>query len=137
MFLRSFVDRDAQGDFELLGDLSNLLRVSFQKVLERVSQVLEDVPAVKNLLGLRCAFCTGFGVFVGSVSGDDLDFWMGFEPRYQRLGGTIWKQIHDRALLVINNDRAVGVTFLECKVINTNDFQRAHRIGCCGLVGST
>jgi hypothetical protein len=83
--------------------------VPLEQGLDRLGQVVRQMPAVGDLDRRWSAVRRAVGVLAGSIARNDLDAGMGFEPSGKGLGGTVREEI-DRAMpLEVNQDGAVAL----------------------------
>src|SRR5215204_490546 len=94
---------------------------SFKQLLQRLAQVLQEVPAVRHLYCRGRAFGDAAGVSLRAVPGDNLDAGMHSEPRAQCFRFTIRQEINRKALLQVDEKRAVSQTTAEGEVVNPDD----------------
>jgi hypothetical protein len=55
-------------------------RMMKQKPFQRVREILEQMPAIGHLLGLRCSHSSAFRVSTGAISANDFYPWMTAKP---------------------------------------------------------
>jgi hypothetical protein len=104
--------------------------VALQQPLDRLAQVLQQVPAVRDLKRLRRPFGGGLGVGRPAVAGDDLDAGVFLQPRRQRGAVPAHQDVEDAAALQVDEDGAVALALADGPVI---DADVAGRRG--GLIG--
>jgi len=66
------------------------------------------MEAISRLQRFCSALLGATGKFSRSVATDELDAWMLFEPHFQCGSLTIWKQVHRRSILSIDENGAVS-----------------------------
>ena len=60
--------------------LANCCTVVLQHHSEGVSQVLQQMPAIRNLYGIWCTITNRLGVRLGAIAGHNLDAWVIAQP---------------------------------------------------------
>jgi hypothetical protein len=85
--------------------------------LDHLAHVVEDRPSINDVLGQWSAFRRPASIFTGTISTDQFDSWMLFEPLREGIGGSVWEQINRTVHLQIDEDRSIGLTTTESKVI--------------------
>jgi len=76
---------------------------------ERCAGVLEQMPAIGDLNGVRQCFGNRLAVAAVTIARYDLVLRMGAEPSLNRGAFPIWQERHDPAALQIANDRPLAV----------------------------
>ena len=66
---------------------------STQPSLDHLPQVQQQMPSVGDLNGLRCTLANAVSKDASAVPGDDLNAWVGLQPRGQALGPPVGKQV--------------------------------------------
>ena len=94
--------------------------VTFEESLNRIAEVLQQVPTVGDLARLRCSAHSPFGVAARAIPRDDLNAGPFHQPSRQRIGGSIGKQVQHAVPLQVNDDRAVCVPLAHGPVINAD-----------------
>jgi hypothetical protein len=79
------------------------------------------MPSVGDLHGLWCSNGGSPAIAAASIARNHGDLRMGSHPRLDGAGLAVRKQIDDPAPLKITDDRAVSLTPLPGKVVNTKD----------------
>jgi hypothetical protein len=95
---------------------------------EGLSEVLDEVPAVQDLLRLWRTFTQAMRVFRGPVPGRQLDGGMLLEPRNQRGGCSVTQNFDRFSSLQVNDQRAIERPSLEGEVIDANAFDGCRRL---------
>ena len=85
---------------------------------QRVAQVAQDVPAVRDLAGLRGAVADSVGVGPGPVPGDHLDAGMPPQPGSQRARLSVWQQVDHFIAFQIHEHRAVAMATAQRPVVH-------------------
>ena len=67
-------------------DRAEVAAVALENADQRVAEIAQEVPAVRDLLGLGRSLARSLGVGAGPIAGDHLDARMGLEPRRHGLG---------------------------------------------------
>ena len=75
---------------------------------DRIAEVAQQVPAIRDLDRLRRALPHAVRIGAGPVARDNLDAWVLAQPRGKRVGLTVGPEIDDRVALQIDEDRAVA-----------------------------
>jgi hypothetical protein len=68
-----------------------------EEAFERLVQVLQQVPPVRDLYGCGRALARPFGVGAPAVAADDSDAGVSAQPRGERRGFTVWQQLDGAA----------------------------------------
>src|SRR5829696_2475813 len=92
-----------------------------QEALEHVREVVQEVPAVRDLhgaRGARGALGQRFAVDVGAVAGGELYLGMPPQPGEEALLRAFGQQVHHPPLLEVHEDRAVCVPPPEGEVVH-------------------
>ena len=90
-------------------------------VEERGCRVLQQVPSVRHLQGLRRS---GGGTFLeadAAIAAHHLDVGPLLEPRRDGAALTIGQQVDDTPLLQVADDRAVALTLLPGEIVDADD----------------
>ncbi len=95
-------------------------------------EVVQQVPAVGDLDGERCAAGSAFGIAAAAVPADHLDARAGIEPGAEGLRGPLGEHIHRPPVLDVHQDGAVNMAAAQREVI---DAQHLRRTG--GRVGQS
>jgi hypothetical protein len=85
---------------------------------QRVAQVAQDVPAVRDLAGLRGAGASPVGVRAGPVPGDHLDARVPPQPSGQRARLPIRQQVDHLVAFQVHEHRAVAVAAPQRPVVH-------------------
>lgn len=100
----------------LLGVFAQAVALLVAGLLHRAGQVLQQMPPIGDLQGVRGGFRDRFRVGGGPVPADDLGTGMVLEPGREPLGGAVGKHIHDSAGLDV--DGAVGAALAEGELVD-------------------
>ena len=101
-----------------------------EETTERIAQVLEHVPPVRNLDRIGCAAGCALGIGPCPISADKLDARMRSQPLRERVRRAVRQDIDRTTLVQVNQYRAIGLSFPESEIIN------AKVLGCwCLLIG--
>ena len=90
--------------------------------LECLPEVLDEVPAVEDLLRLWRTFTQAACVFCGAVPGRQFDVGILLEPRDQRGGCSVTQNFDRFSSLQVNDQRALERPSLEGEVVDSNAF---------------
>ncbi len=85
-----------------MGRLPERAMVAGQEALQRIAQVLQEVPSVGDLNGVGCSLGRSFDIGVAPVAANNLDTRMGLEPRPKRLRLAVRQQVHGAMSLQIH-----------------------------------
>jgi hypothetical protein len=97
-----------------------------------VTAVAQQMPAVQDLGGIRCASGGSVGIGAGAVTDNGRDTGMLLQPRRQSFGTTVGQQVDNPATLEIAQDRAVALALLPCPIIDAEHPDRWDRPGITG-----
>jgi hypothetical protein len=86
--------------------------------------VLEQVPAVGHLLGLRCSLAGGRTITWTTVAADDLNLWVLAQPGDHRVALAIGEQVDHLAALEVDHDAPVAVAAAPGEVVDANHPRR-------------
>lgn len=89
--------------------------------LDRFGKIFMNMPSVGNLNGIGSALPRSISIGIGSVTTDDFDTGMLFEPGSQGLSLTIRQQVDDPMFLKIHQDCAVTLPFSFRPVIHAEN----------------
>jgi hypothetical protein len=92
--------------------------VGIEGVIQRFSEVLQEVKAIDHLGGLRRASAGAVARGVQAISGDDGDTSMLASPMDKRSCRTVVEPRHRLALCSGNQDRVVALALTVCPVID-------------------
>jgi hypothetical protein len=112
--------RRIERDFELLA-------VALEPVAHRVTQVLQEMPAIRDLNSVWCAIGRALSVDRAAIPADDLDARVGFQPGGERVCIPIIEHVHDTVFLEVDQDRAEGLTAFEREVVHAQNSGRVWR----------
>ena len=98
-----------------------------EEVLQRIGQVVDQVPAVGHLDGVGRAVPRPFGIGAAAVAGDDLDAGMRPQPGRQAAAGAIGQEIDGAVPLQVDQDRAVGQALVDRPVVDAEHGRRRQR----------
>jgi hypothetical protein len=91
-----------------------------EELLDGVAQVLQQMPAVRDLFRVRGSLAPSIGEYPSPVAADDLDARMGHEPVAGGLGRGLLQQIDDRVALQVDDNCAIGLPFPLCPVVHAD-----------------
>ncbi len=111
-------------------------RSAAQLLLDRLTEVLQQVETIGHLIGLRRALST-LGVETASIPADDLYTGMPTQPSAGGLDRAVGQHIDDLALLEVDHDRPVTRPLLPGPVINPDHPQRRSFILRAGMTLET
>jgi hypothetical protein len=115
---------------ERLGERGrDLPGLPIEEALQGLPDVLEQVPAVGNLLGLGGGFRRRFGVGGPAVAAEDLDLGVLAQPGLQLGPVSTRQQFDDLAALQVDDDRAVDVALAHGPVVHADDARGWDRLG--------
>jgi hypothetical protein len=89
-----------------------------QEFFEHLGEIVQQVPAVRDLLGIGSALANPVGVRTGAVARDDLWAGMGDQPLGEPGGEAVREQVHHRPAFEVDEDSAIGVAFTQRPVID-------------------
>ena len=101
-----------------------------QASLQRLDQVLDQMPTIGHLDRLRRTFPGGLRIRRSAITADDLDAGMLPEPGATRLGLAILEQLDDPSLLEVDQDGAVAMAFAEGPVVRKRRPRSRSRAFC-------
>jgi hypothetical protein len=84
------------------------------------AEILHEMPAIRDLHGLRRALSHSGGVGFRPIPCHDCHLGMRLEPGRDGLGAAILEQIDRAAPLQINHDGAIGVPFPFGPIVNAD-----------------
>jgi len=102
----------------------------FEGLLKRITQIFEQVKAIGYLHRSWCSFRRARSIGAGTIPADHLRSGMGVQPSGDGRCGAIGEQIKRLVPFQVNNDRAVGVPFALCPIVDANHARR-----CCHWEG--
>jgi hypothetical protein len=85
------------------------------------------MKTIGDLGGSRRAFCGAAGIVLGTVAGNNVDAWMGAQPRRDGLGSTLRQEINRPTAFEIDQDRPIDSALAERKIIDPQDPGRGRR----------
>src|SRR4051794_6541431 len=94
-----------------------------------VTAVAQQMPAVENLYGIRCASGGPVGIGAGAVTDNGGDTGMLLQPRRQSVGTAVGQQVDHPPALEIAQDRAVALAFAPCPIIDAEHPDGWDRLG--------
>jgi hypothetical protein len=97
---------------------------------QRVAAVAQQMPAVRDLDGVRRAPGGSLGIGAGADNGRDTG--MLHQPRRQSVGTTVRQQVDNPSALEIAQDRAVVMALAPCPIIHAEHPDRWDRPGITG-----
>jgi hypothetical protein len=121
-------DHAFRGRLGLLQRLRDRPGLPLEEPLDRLAQVLQQMPTIGDLLGVRGRFGGGLDVVGPAVPADQFDTRMLFEPLLHRLGVAVGQEIHDVAPLQIHHDGAVTPPFAPGPIVDPDDAERGRGI---------
>src|SRR5512135_2972644 len=92
-----------------------------EKPLNRLTQVLQQMPAIGDLLGIGRRFGSGLGIVRPAVPADQFDAGMSREPGLDRFRVTVGQQINDPATLQVHDDGPVASPLAPGPVVDTDE----------------
>jgi len=92
-----------------------------QEPLQSQGEAMEEVPAIRDLRGIRGAPRYALPVDPGAVARRHLDPGMPLQPSRQAFLGTLGQEVHHLVPFQIHQDRAVGVALPEGEVVHAQD----------------
>jgi hypothetical protein len=95
--------------------------------LKSIHQVVNDVPTIGHLQGIRSTAPCGAGVHAISVAADDLCARVFGQPANQRFRGWVLKQVDDMVVVTVDNNRAVAAPAAKGEFINPDNLGRLNR----------
>ncbi len=93
-------------------------------MLERLTQVRQNVPRISDVLRTRCSLSPTLSVCSTAITAHDLDARVRSQPGGQCLGSSIGQEVHPTMALQIDQNRAVGATSAQRKIINAKHTRR-------------
>ena len=94
-----------------------------------LAKIMQKVPSVSNLHGLRRAAARTFGIKTGAVSGHDLNAGMALQPFCDRVRVSIRQKINNAIALQIADDRPVSLPAAPGPIVDADDPRRRERFG--------
>ena len=94
---------------------------------ERVTEITQEVKAVRDLRRLRCAFGRTPRIIRRAITRNDFDPWVCSQPCRHRLGRALWQEIDRPMLFEIHEDRAIDPPLAERKIIDAQNSGRGLR----------
>lgn len=85
------------------------------------AEVTQQVEAIEDVLGLRCARACALGEDVGAVAGDDLDARVGAQPRGDAPGVPVGQEIEDGVTFEVDDHRAVAAPAPPGPLVDADD----------------
>jgi len=79
------------------------------------------MEAIGDLRGLRRTLGGASGIVLGTVAGNNVDAWMGAQPRRDSLGSTLRQEINRPTAFEIDQDGAIDPALAERKIIDPQD----------------
>ena len=117
--------RDKVGAGILHRRLPGRPRGTAQLLLDRVTQVLDQMEAVGDLPGLWRAPARSLGIKAAAIAANDLDPGMLVKPLSRSFRRAIRQHVDDLSLLQIHNDRPVAAALSPAPVINASHPNRS------------
>jgi hypothetical protein len=96
-------------------------RMSRYELLDRITQIFQQVPAVCHMDGLRCAGPTATRIGFPTIAADNLDARMCLEPRTKGFLCALGQQVYRSMLLQIDQDRTHVLTTAKGPIIDAQD----------------
>src|SRR5258706_16217443 len=90
----------------------------------------QQMPTVRYLSSLRSAFANTPGIFRRTVSCNDLDAWMRFQPRRDRIGRSLANQVHRPMSFPIHEQGAVNLPLAEGEIVKAQHAWRRQTWRC-------
>ena len=90
-------------------------------LLDRRSEVLNQMKAISHLAGLRRSLSGSLGVETATISTDDLNGRAFLQPRFRTRNAAVVQNINDRSALEIDYDRAVSCGAAPAPIVDAND----------------
>src|SRR5271166_3393147 len=112
-------------------------RSAAQLLLDRLTEVLQQVEAIGHLIGLRRTLASTLRVETASIPADDLYTGMPTQPSAGGLDRAVGQHVDDLALLEVDHDRPVTTPLLPGPVINPDHPQRRCFIARAGMTLET
>jgi hypothetical protein len=100
------------------------LRTPLEHSQDYVSEILEQVEAIRNLDGAGHSSLDGVGVLTAAVAADHFDVGVLSEPRGERFGAPVRKDVHQSVVLQVHMDSAPATPAPEGEVIHAQDPRR-------------
>jgi hypothetical protein len=116
-----------RGSFRGLEGRVHNCRVSLEHTFDGLAQVLQQVPAIRNLLSLGGAGRRRLGVGRRTVPADHLDPGMGLEPSRHGIRSTVGEEVEDVPSFQVHDDRAVALSLAPRPIIDPHDPRRLCR----------
>jgi hypothetical protein len=101
-----------------------VLAVSADRPLDRLGEVVPQMPAVGDLDRLRCAAGGAVGVEAGAVPADHLGARPGLEPVGERVGGPAVEDVDRPAGLDVDQQRPVPAPFAQRELVRAEHPRR-------------
>ena len=125
--LRRFEFNFARRDFKACG--LDCFLVPSGSGTKRLAKIMQKVPSVSNLHGLRRAAAGTFGIETGAVTGHDLNAGMALQPFCDRVRVSIRQKINNAIALQIADDRPVSLPAAPGPIVDADDPRRRERFG--------
>lgn len=114
-----------------LGSGSKVTVMAGEDLPQGVGHVVQEVPAICDLDGGGRSLADTIGVGAGTVTGDDLDAGMGFQPCGNGVGLTVGQKVNRAVALEIDKEGAVTLAAAPSPVVDADDtwcWDRRHRL---------
>ncbi len=95
------------------------LRMVRKKANQRLAQILEDMPSVRHLDGLRSTLLRPFSVRTCAIAADKLDSGMLLEPGAQSLSSALRQELNRAVPIKIDQNGAIGLALAEGEIVDT------------------
>lgn len=102
--------------------------MALEQPLEDISEVLEQVPAIRHLHGVRRPLLDALRVGLGAVPRDERDCAVLLQPARQRVRSAIGQQVDGCTPFEIDEDRAVGVPAPDRPIVDPHDARGRGRV---------
>lgn len=86
--------------------------------VDGVAQVAQQMPAIRDLDGIRGALARTVGIGAGPIARDHLYTGVLAQPGGQSLGLAVWQEVNDGVALQVDQRRAVVVAAAPGPVVN-------------------
>ncbi len=116
---RRHLRRRVPGD--RLGRVAETTAVAVDDELQRIGEVPEQMPAVRDLHGIRCATTSALGVGPGAITGDHLDAGVVPQPCRERRRLAVRQEVDHAPLLEVDQHRAVALASSPRPVVDAED----------------
>jgi hypothetical protein len=99
--------------------------VPLEHRLSDFTQVVQDMPPIRDLDGLRCGEASGFGIGLAAIPTQDSNFWMPVQPGSRSGGAALVQEIrHLVSLQIHHNGTALVVPPAERKIVQARNLDQ-------------